>query len=76
MYFVYILQSIKFRRYYIGVTSDFEKRLEKHNSGGNRSTKAYRPWELILKEGFKDKNYAWQREKEIKSWKSGIKLNN
>ncbi|MEI6479299.1 MAG: GIY-YIG nuclease family protein [bacterium] len=34
MWFVYILKSLKDGRYYIGSTSDIEKRVERHNHGG------------------------------------------
>ncbi|MBK8495377.1 MAG: GIY-YIG nuclease family protein [Chitinophagaceae bacterium] len=37
--FVYILQSLKDGKYYIGETHDVEARLLFHNSGKQRSTK-------------------------------------
>ena len=46
--FVYIIYSPTFDRFYIGQTQDFENRLERHNSGTETATKAYRPWELVL----------------------------
>lgn len=71
MYIVYILQSTKNNRYYIGYTEDVNGRLGKHNSGGNRSTKNGRPWIIIYTENFADKKSAWLREKQIKSYKGG-----
>jgi putative endonuclease len=44
---VYILKSIAFGRFYIGSTSDLEKRIEFHNSKRARWTKRYQPWVLI-----------------------------
>ena len=38
-HFVYILQSLKGKKYYIGVTTDVKTRLLFHNSGKQRSTK-------------------------------------
>jgi len=72
MYFVYIIQSEKNGRYYVGYTSCFENRLLKHNSGGNISTKANRPWKLVYKEEYDNKKDAWLRERQIKSYKGGV----
>lgn len=44
-----------------------EERLDQHNRGRVRSTKAYRPLELIHKEKFKTKSEAFQREMFFKS---------
>ena len=41
MFITYILKSEKTDRYYIGYTSDVEKRLTNHNSGKNKSTKIH-----------------------------------
>ena len=48
--------------YYIGCTTDVEKRVEEHNLGKTKSTKSYRPWHLIYKEEFFDKYKAYKRE--------------
>ena len=47
MYFVYILYSKKFDKYYKGQTNDVEKRLIRHNSGKEKATSPYRPWDLV-----------------------------
>ena len=70
-YFVYILQSQKDNKYYIGSTSDVQSRLEYHNSGRQRSTKSRTPFKLILFESYNSKEDALKREKQIKSWKGG-----
>ena len=67
MFFVYILYSNKFDRYYVGMTFNLEMRLKAHNSGNVRSTKAYLPWEVIHKEEFVTRIEARQREKYLKS---------
>ena len=47
--FVYVLQSAKEpSRYYTGITSDVNRRLAVHNSGGSQHTAAIRPWRLIV----------------------------
>jgi putative endonuclease len=72
MYKIYILRSLKTGKYYIGQTSNFEKRLEKHNKGEVKSTKNSRPWETIHLEEFQTRSDACKRELEIKKYKGGI----
>lgn len=68
MFYVYILQSIVSPdKFYTGFTVDPEQRLIKHNEGGNKYTKAYRPWEYKNIFGFRDKNKAEDFEKYLKS---------
>ncbi|MBI5371475.1 MAG: GIY-YIG nuclease family protein, partial [Sphingobacteriales bacterium] len=46
VFYVYILYSIDFDRYYIGQTQHFENRLLRHNAGTEKATAPYRPWTL------------------------------
>ena len=73
-YFVYILKCLNAERYYTGCTSNLSRRLNEHNSFKVRSTKSYVPWKIIYTEVFESKSDAFQREKVIKSFKSGIKF--
>lgn len=70
-HFVYILNSLKDKKYYIGETADVAARLLFHNSGRQRSTKNRIPFIIILTEQFETREQALQREKQIKSWKGG-----
>ena len=69
-HYIYILQSEKTGRYYVGSTKDPESRLRKHNKGDVKSTKPYRPWKIIYNKSFDTRNEAEIRERQIKSWKS------
>ncbi len=71
MYHVYIIKSLVSGKHYIGSTSNLGSRIIKHNSGGNRSTKSGRPWQLVHTEMFANKSDAWFRERQIKSYKGG-----
>ncbi|MFH1375336.1 MAG: GIY-YIG nuclease family protein [Patescibacteria group bacterium] len=62
MYYIYILQSARHNKFYIGVSKDLKHRLDKHNSGSSRSTKPYQPWQIIYTEKFASKNEAYKRE--------------
>ncbi len=71
MYTVYILKSRKAERYYVGYSADVEQRIKSHNGGKVRSTKAYRPWDVVYEEAHTTKQDAYRREHEIKSYKGG-----
>ncbi|NTV55064.1 MAG: GIY-YIG nuclease family protein [Candidatus Moranbacteria bacterium] len=66
-YFVYLLQSEKDKRFYIGSTSDHEKRLTYHNRGSNKSTRHRRPLKLVHVEEYDEKSDATKREFLLKS---------
>jgi putative endonuclease len=47
MYFVYIIYSVNFDKYYIGQTNNISERIARHNSGYENFTSKYIPWELV-----------------------------
>ena len=67
MYFVYVIKSESFNRFYIGMSDNIERRLKEHNSGKTKSTKYFGPWVLFFSEKFDDRIQARQREKYLKS---------
>ena len=73
-HYVYILQSLKDGGFYVGETADVEARLKFHNAGLQRSTKGRIPFKVVLTETLPHKSAALKREKEIKSWKGGVKF--
>ena len=73
MYHVYIIENSIGKRY-VGVTSDLEERLKKHNQQGSRWTKYKGPWQLIYKEACQNKQDVLLRERKIKSYKGGEAL--
>lgn len=54
--------------YYVGLTSNVEKRLLCHNNGYVRSTKNRRPFVLIYTETFNTRAEARDKEKYFKSY--------
>ena len=74
MFYVYILRSKKDGSFYIGQTNNIEDRVNRHNSGRSVYTKLKIPWDLVYYERFETRKGALQREKELKSWKSKIIL--
>jgi len=73
-YYVYILKSQKNERFYIGSTSDIDKRIEFHNSSRTRYTKRYQPWVLIYIEEYGSRGEAVRREKELKKVKNAKRI--
>jgi putative endonuclease len=69
-FFLYVLQSQKDRRYYVGITKDIEARLDQHNRGAGKSTRSSRPWRLVHTEEYNSRSEAAKREKYIKAQKS------
>ena len=70
-HYVYIIQSLKDSRYYIGETADPDRRLFEHNEGWVKSTRHRRPFILIYSEILNSRTEALKREKQIKAFKGG-----
>lgn len=66
---VYILQSEKNKRYYIGSTNDIVRRLKEHNFGKVASTRAIRPLVLRCFILCKDLTKAKKSEFRLKQYK-------
>ncbi len=66
MHFVYVLKSSKDGRFYVGMTTNVEKRVAEHNDGRTKSTKGFIPWELFFVEKFSTRVEARSREKYLK----------
>ncbi|MGD0341217.1 MAG: GIY-YIG nuclease family protein [Bacteroidales bacterium] len=66
MYFIYIIESKKDGRYYVGQTERLDERIKRHNEGRNLSTKAYIPWALKWWKGFDTRSEAIKIESKIK----------
>ncbi|MEP0806658.1 MAG: GIY-YIG nuclease family protein [Chloroflexota bacterium] len=67
MFYTYILRSEQLQRYYVGSTQDVENRLNEHNAGKSKSTRAGIPWRLIHVEEFPTRSEAMLRERKIKA---------
>ena len=66
MYYVYILESEKSGRHYVGSTSNLERRLTEHNEGKVKSTKRYCPWKIIFTEEFSAKQKSRDKDEKQK----------
>lgn len=74
MEYVYILQSEKNGRYYVGSTNDLNRRLLEHNSGQTKSLKKLLPMKLIFSKSFNEKGKARKAEAHLKKLKSRVIL--
>jgi putative endonuclease len=66
-YYIYILLSLKDKKFYTGYTDNLKRRIEEHNTGKVESTKFRRPFELVYFEGCRNKSDALLREKYLKT---------
>ena len=65
--YVYVIRSEPTGRTYIGLTSDFQKRLAAHNAGQNVSTAKHRPWHPVTLTEFQTETSAARFERYLKS---------
>ena len=72
MFYLYILYSEPFDRYYIGYSSRPFERLEEHNTQDhfNTFTKKYRPWKMRALFQVSEKETAIRTERFLKRQKS------
>ena len=66
-YYVYIMASLS-RRLYVGATTDLKHRVWEHKTGACRFTRCYRITRLVYFECFSDRDAAFARERQLKSW--------
>lgn len=76
MHYMYILQSKKDNKFYIGCTNNINRRVKEHNYGLSKFTKGKGPWILKYEEEFSCLAEARGREKQIKSWKKRVAIEN
>jgi putative endonuclease len=67
---LYVIKSQE-GKFYIGISSDVDKRIVAHNSGLSNWTKKYKSWKLVYKEDFENYKEARKREVYLKSMKGG-----
>lgn len=66
-YYVYVLYNKHFNKLYKGQTQDLQNRLKEHNTGEVKSTKPFRPWNIIYFEEFILREEAVNRERYFKT---------
>lgn len=68
MYYTYLLENQDDKSWYIGYSSDLQKRLAQHVSGqGGQTTKNKSQWKLVYYEAYLNKKDAQGRERFLKS---------
>ena len=68
MKYVYLIRSETHPlQSYIGITSDLEKRLATHNSGGSTHTSKFKPWKIITSMAFSEDSKALAFERYLKT---------
>lgn len=67
--YVYILYFSKPDRYYVGSTTDIERRVRQHGEGHTYSTKRLGEFKMVFSQQFNTIGEARGIERKIKSWK-------
>ncbi len=72
MYYLYILRSSSYNKFYVGITDNPDRRLREHNQSlHNTFTSKYRPWELYYYfEVGEDLGKAMKVERKVKKQKN------
>ena len=73
-YYFYIIYSQQLDKYYIGHTSNLDERLKKHNTNHKGFTGKANDWAVVYTEIHPTKELAYAREREVKKWKSKIRI--
>lgn len=74
MYYFYIIYSKNLDRYYYGHTEDLTERLKKHKSNHKGWTGNTNDWGYVYYETFDTKEIAYERERQVKSWKNRSRI--
>ena len=69
MAYVYILQSLKNKRYYIGSTENIQQRFLTHQSGYVKATKNLLPLQIVLQQEYPGIVIARRIERKLKKLK-------
>lgn len=67
MWYIYVLKSLKDKKYYIGSTNDLRRRKKEHDLGQVESTSYRRPLELVYYEAVPLEKRVREREKYFKT---------
>lgn len=67
MYYTYALKSLSRNYIYVGISDNYTRRINQHNSGKNKTTKPYLPFKTIFIEKFDSRMAARKKEKYLKS---------
>lgn len=69
MAYVYIIQSTDNGRYYIGSTTNIDRRFKQHQQGKHHSSKRFAHPKLVFKQEFDSIETARRVERKLKSYK-------
>ena len=67
MFYVYIIYSPGFHRFYIGQTSNLTNRIKRHNDGLENYTAKYKPWTLVWSTTKNSRGEAMILERKLKN---------
>ncbi|PYK17823.1 MAG: endonuclease [Verrucomicrobia bacterium] len=75
MFYIYVLQSTKTGRRYVGSCENLDERIRRHNLGHSKATRHGIPWTSMHSEGFSSRADAARKERYYKSGRGRNELN-
>ena len=67
MFYIYVLQSTKTGRRYVGSCDNLDERIRRHNLGHSKATRHGIPWTLMHSESFSSRAEATRKERFYKT---------
>lgn len=75
-YYVYVLYSETFEKYYYGHTGNLAERLRHYNLGDVNSSSRYKPWKIFAYKGFNSRKESFSFETKLKNCKRRVQNQN
>ena len=75
MFYIYVLQSTKTGRRYLGSCDNLDERIRRHNLGHSKATRHGIPWTLMHSESFSSRAEATRKERFYKTGRGRDELN-
>ena len=70
MHYLYLIESKRYDKYYIGQTSDLDDRIQRHNENRCKYTKGKGTWDIVDFKVFQNRRDAVIEEKRLKKAKN------
>lgn len=75
MFYIYVLQSTKTGRRYLGSCDNLDERIRRHNLGHSKATRHGIPWTLMHSESFSSRAEATRKGRFYKTGRGRDELN-
>ena len=74
--FIYLIESIEYKKLYLGSTDNPSRRITEHNNGNCKTTNKFKPWKCLAVIKIGDLSLAKKVEYYIKKQKEKLNIQN